>query len=94
LKYKIKVYNKDRLPKKYTGGYIIACNHQKYSDPPAISAVVKGRFSFMAKKELFDRSLFFVLLIKMCGAFPVDRGAGDNSAIDKAMMVWKREESL
>jgi 1-acyl-sn-glycerol-3-phosphate acyltransferase len=89
-KYKITVYNKEKLPKKYTGSYIIACNHQSYSDPPAISAVVKGRFSFMAKKELFERGLFFKLLIKMCGAFPVDRGAKDSSAIDRSISDIKK----
>jgi len=98
-KYKITIYNKEKLPgkgspavggKNTTGGYIIACNHQKYSDPPAISAVVKGRFSFMAKKELFERSWYFTLLIKMCGAFPVDRGASDNSAIERSISDIKK----
>jgi len=89
-KYKITVYNKVKLPKKYTKGYIIACNHQSYSDPPAISAVVKGRFSFMAKSELFKRNPLFVLLIKICGAFPVDRGAGDNSAIERSISDIKK----
>jgi len=85
LKYKITVYNKIKLPQKYTGSYIIACNHQKYTDPPAIAAIVKGRFSFIAKKELFERGGFFKLLIKMCGAFPVERGSKDTSAIDRAI---------
>jgi 1-acyl-sn-glycerol-3-phosphate acyltransferase len=89
-KYKFKVYNKEKLPKKYRGGYIIACNHQKYADPPAISAVVKGRFSFMAKSELFEKNPFFTLLIRMCGAFPVVRGANDNSAIDRAISDLKK----
>jgi 1-acyl-sn-glycerol-3-phosphate acyltransferase len=90
LKYKIRVSNKDKLPKKYTGGYIIACNHQSYTDPPMIAAVVKARFSFMAKKELFARNPFFALLIKACGAFPVERGAKDNSAIERAVYDIKR----
>jgi len=90
IKYKITVYNRNKLPKKYTGGYIIACNHQKYADPPAIAAVVKGRFSFMAKDELFRKNIFFAVLIRMCGAFPVVRGAKDNSAIERAVSDLKK----
>jgi len=90
IKYKITVYNRDKLPKNYTGGYIIACNHQKYADPPAIAAVVKGRFSFMAKDELFRKNIFFAVLIRMCGAFPVVRGAKDNSAIERAVSDLKK----
>lgn len=90
LKYKITVYNREKLPEKYTGGYIIACNHQKYTDPPAIAAVVKGRFSFMAKTELFQKNPFFTAVIRMCGAFPVVRGAKDNSAIERAVSDLKK----
>jgi len=90
LKYKITVYNKEKLPKKYTGRYIIACNHQKYSDPPALAAVVKGRFSFMAKDELFHKNPFFTLIIRLCGAFPVVRGAKDNAAIERAVSDLKK----
>jgi 1-acyl-sn-glycerol-3-phosphate acyltransferase len=38
----------------------------------------------MAKSELF-KNKFFSWLIRKCGAFPVERGAGDNAAIDKAI---------
>lgn len=89
LKYKIKVYNRHKLP-KLRGGYIIACNHQKYSDPPAITAVARGRFSFMAKAELFQKNVFFTLLIRACGAFPVVRGGGDNAAIDRSVSDLKK----
>ncbi len=86
LKYKMHVLNKNNIPldlKK--GGYIIACNHQKYYDPVAIAAVFKGKFSFMAKAELFAKNKAFAWIIKKCGAFPVVRGAGDNVAIDQAL---------
>ncbi|MCL2036452.1 MAG: 1-acyl-sn-glycerol-3-phosphate acyltransferase [Oscillospiraceae bacterium] len=89
-KYRITVYNREKLPKKYSGGYIIACNHRSYSDPPAIAAVVKGRFSFMAKVELFKKSRFFAFIIRMCGAFPVERGSSDNSAIERAISDLKK----
>ena len=94
IKYRIKIYNKVKLPKNYTKSYIIACNHQKYTDPPAIAAVVKGRFSFMAKDELFHQNPFFTFIIKMCGAFPVVRGAGDGAVIDKSVDFLKKGRVL
>ncbi|MCL1866577.1 MAG: 1-acyl-sn-glycerol-3-phosphate acyltransferase [Oscillospiraceae bacterium] len=93
-KYKFTVYGKEKLPKKYSGGYIIACNHQSYSDPPAIAACVKGRFSFMAKDELFRKNPFFAFIIRMAGAFPVVRGAGDSSVIDKSVSFIKKGRIL
>ncbi|MDR0197044.1 MAG: 1-acyl-sn-glycerol-3-phosphate acyltransferase [Oscillospiraceae bacterium] len=89
FKYKIKMLNRENLP-KLRGGYIIACNHQRYTDPPAIAASVKGVFSFMAKEELFHKNPFFTLIIRLCGAFPVVRGAKDNSAIERAVSDLKK----
>ncbi len=91
IKYRIKVIGGDNRPYKngIKGGYIIACNHQEYADPPLIAAVVKAKFSFMAKSELFEKNKFFAWLIKCCGAFPVVRGAGDNTAIETATKTLK-----
>lgn len=83
LRYKMKVLNSENIP-QLKGGFIVASNHQSYSDPPAIAAVFKGRFSFMAKSELFKNKLFAWLITK-CGAFPVVRGSKDNSAIERAV---------
>ncbi len=87
IKHRITVLNGDKRPYKngIKGGYIIACNHQSYSDPPLIAAVNRAHFSFMAKSELFEKNKLFAWLISRCGAFPVVRGAGDNSAIERAV---------
>ena len=87
IKHRLKVVNGENRPHKngIKGGYIIACNHQEYSDPPLIAAVLKAKFSFMAKSELFEKNKLFAWLIRKCGAFPVVRGAGDNAAIDTAI---------
>lgn len=87
IKHRITVINGENRPYKHgiKGGYIIACNHQEYSDPPLIAAVNRAHFSFMAKSELFEKNKAFAWLIKACGAFPVVRGAGDSSAIDRAI---------
>jgi len=87
IKHRITIVNGDNRPYKngIKGGYIIACNHQEYSDPPLIAAVNRAKFSFMAKSELFEKNKLFAWLIKACGAFPVVRGAGDNTAIEHAI---------
>ena len=88
IKYKINVINEENIP-DLKGGYIIAANHQKYVDPPLIASVIRGNFSFMAKEELF-KNPFFSWLIRRCGAFPVTRGAGDDTAINTALEVIKK----
>ena len=83
IKYKINVINEDNIP-DLKGGYIIAANHQKYADPPLIASIIRGKFSFMAKDELFHKNPFFTFIIKACGAFPVVRGAGDDAPMRMA----------
>ncbi len=81
--FKITVVGRENIPKKL-GGCIIASNHVSNNDPPFIGVVFKGKYSFMAKEELF-RNRLFGWLIRRLGAFPVKRGAKDFSAIDTAI---------
>lgn len=83
IKFKIKLHNEENIP-DLKGGFIVACNHLTYSDPPLIASVIRGKFSFMAKAELF-RNKLVAWIITRCGAFPVVRGAKDSSAIDRAI---------
>lgn len=84
IKCKITYIGTENIPQK--GGFIAACNHQSYSDPPLLATAIKGRkFSFMAKSELFQKNKLFKWLITALGAFPVERGAGDTGAIDRAI---------
>ena len=76
--YRYKVINGSNIPEK--GGFIIASNHLSFSDPVLLGLGQKRRLFFMAKIELF-KNKFFGALIRALGAFPVERGAGDNKAI-------------
>lgn len=89
IKYKVNFIGKENVP-PLKGGYIIACNHQSFSDPPLVAAMIKGKFSFMAKSELFEKNFLFSWVIRRCGAFPVSRGTGDTSAIDRAVSDIKK----
>lgn len=86
IKFKITIHHAENIP-EMSGGYIIACNHLKMLDPPIIAACIRGKFSFMAKEELFHKNPFVTFVITKCGAFPVVRGAGDDAPIKKAVEV-------
>ncbi|MBR5090340.1 MAG: 1-acyl-sn-glycerol-3-phosphate acyltransferase [Ruminiclostridium sp.] len=92
IKYRINVMHAENIP-AMKGGYIIACNHQKYADPPMVAAVIRGKFSFMAKEELF-KNPFFGWLIRRCGAFPVLRGSGDDAPIRDSVNALKNNRIL
>lgn len=55
------------------------------NDPPVVGITFKGKYTFMAKEELFEINPIFSWLISKLGAFPVRRGAKDNTAIEKAL---------
>ena len=79
----ITLVGKENIPAE-KGGFIIASNHVSNNDPPVIGIMFRGKYSFMAKEELFKNELF-AWLIRRLGAFPVKRGAGDGSAIQNAL---------
>ncbi len=82
LFYHIRVEGLENIPA--SGGFVLASNHRSYADPPLLATRLrKRRCVFMAKEELF-RNRFFGWLIRKLGAFPVTRGAGDNSVIETA----------
>lgn len=84
IKFKMTVLGRENIPKE-KGGYIIASNHVSNYDPPMVGVVFGGKYTFMAKEELFRVNPVFTWLIKKLGAFPVKRGSKDSSAIDNAL---------
>ena len=90
LPFKIKVTGLENVPDE--GGYILASNHRCLIDPIFIAAELKHRVYFMAKKELFWFP--FSLLLRALGAFPVKRGEGDHSAVEKADNIIKEKKIL
>ena len=76
--YNITVVGKENIPTA-KGGYIIASNHVSNNDPPVVGITFKGKYTFMAKEELFQKNPIFTWLITKLGAFPVKRGAKDGT---------------
>lgn len=80
---RIKVVNRDKEPNE--GSFLVCANHASASDPVVICyAFRKHQIRFMAKRELFKIPLL-ASLIKMLGAFPIDRSGADVGAIKSAV---------
>ena len=76
------------------GGYIVCANHVSATDAIALCyAFRKNQVCFMAKKELFKIPLL-AQLIRVLGAFPIDRGGSDVGAIKKAVNLVKDGKCL
>ena len=86
--FKLIIIGRENIPKE-KGSYIIASNHVSNNDPPMVGIVFKGKYTFMAKEELFKVNPLFTWLIKKLGAFPVKRGSKDTAAIDNALESLK-----
>ena len=80
--FRIKVHGKENIPS--IGGAIVAINHRSKWDVPIAGIYAPRQFGFMTKAELFKNKAF-VWIISKLGAFPVQRGKGDISAIKAAL---------
>ncbi len=80
------IKGKENLPQTTEGGrYIICCNHISIVDPVFLLVGQKHPVYFMAKSELFQNRFVAWILGTVMGAFPVERGKGDMSAVNHAM---------
>ncbi len=85
--FRIKIYGADNVPQK--GPLILVSNHASYLDPPIISSAVGRPVAFMAKEELF-RIPILNKLIKLYGAYPVNRSVADRQAIRAALSALEK----
>ena len=81
----------ENIPRE--GGVIIASNHISYYDPPFVSVSAPREVHFMAKRELFSVPILG-FLIRNLNAFPVSRGKYDRQALEAAIEVLKKRETL
>ncbi len=87
-----KVINRER--ERDAGGYIVCANHVSATDAVALCyAFRKNQVNFMAKKELFKIPVL-APLIRLLGAFPIDRGGSDVGAIKSAVNLVKDGKCL
>jgi len=71
------------------GPVIIASNHRSFLDPFVIATMARRPMYYVAKKELFLNRLQAWFLNSL-GAFPVDRGNGDQDMLTTARAILDR----
>ncbi len=77
----LRVRGAEHEPPLPEGAYLVIANHRTWADPIYLCAALKHQQPhFMAKKELFKIPLLNVL-IRALGAYPVNRGGADVSAV-------------
>ncbi len=76
-----------------SGPVILAANHRSFLDPFVIGCLTRRPVYYVAKKELFAHPVAGWLLNRL-GAFPIDRGAGDQQAMDTARVILERGDCV
>lgn len=91
LFYNFHIEGKENLPEHE--GVVIASNHRSYADPVLLTMPMEKPVTYMAKEELFKNKIFGTF-IKILGAFPVRRGAGDMQVIDDSIAILQSGKNL
>ncbi len=91
LYFRLERIGREHLPP--TGPLILAANHRSFLDPFVIGALTRRPVYYMAKRELFEHR-WQAWLLNALGAFPVDRGAGDEDAMATARAILRRGDCV
>jgi len=75
------------------GPVIFAANHRSFLDPFVIATLARRPVYFIAKQELFERR-FCGWWLNALGAFPINRGAGDQDAMATAREILERGDCV
>jgi glycerol-3-phosphate dehydrogenase (NAD(P)+) len=75
------------------GPVILAANHRSFLDPFVIACMSRRPLYYVAKKELFANKLIAWFLNSL-GAFPIDRGNGDEDAMATAREILARGDAV
>jgi 1-acyl-sn-glycerol-3-phosphate acyltransferase len=75
------------------GAVIFAANHRSFLDPFVIGTLMRRPIYYVAKKELFERR-WQGWILNALGAFPVDRGQGDEEMMRTARAILERGDSI
>jgi len=89
--YRVELRGTEHIPA--TGGVILVANHESLFDPWLLALATPRPVRYMAKSELWRHALVGRAL-EAFGAFPVERGAGDATAISNAAELLRRGEVL
>jgi glycerol-3-phosphate dehydrogenase (NAD(P)+) len=82
---------REHLPR--AGPVILMANHRSFLDPFVIGTLTRRPVYYMSKRELFERR-WQAWLLNSLGAFPIDRGAGDEHAMATARAILERGDCV
>lgn len=82
LLWRVRYTGQENIPAQ--GGYVVACNHRSFPDPILLAHGFRRQIAFIAKGELFKVPVLGMVL-RWLRMIPIERGAGDMSAVDKAI---------
>jgi 1-acyl-sn-glycerol-3-phosphate acyltransferase len=86
-----KIEGPGRIPRQ--GGVMFTSNHMSQWDLVVVHNILPRSFNTMAKVEFFE--FFFVGgLVRLLGAFPVNRGKADREALNHSIKVIKEGKLL
>ncbi len=90
----LRVRGGEHEPTLDQGAYLVIANHRSWADPIYLCDVLKHQQPhFMAKKELFNIPVLRGL-IRALGAYPVNRGGADVSAIKHTISLLQQGVSV
>ena len=87
---RMKRLGREHIPAE--GPVILAANHRSFFDPFVIGTMTRRPVYYVAKRELFAYNRLLSWVLNALGAFPVDRGAGDQDTIETARAILDRGE--
>jgi 1-acyl-sn-glycerol-3-phosphate acyltransferase len=82
---------REHIPR--SGPVLLAASHRSFLDPFVIGTLTRRPVYYMAKRELFERR-WQAWLLGALGAFPVDRGKGDEHAMTTARTILERGDCV
>jgi glycerol-3-phosphate dehydrogenase (NAD(P)+) len=91
LYFRLERIGHERIPG--SGPVLLAANHRSFLDPFVIGALTRRPVYYVAKRELFERR-WQAWLLNGLGAFPIDRGAGDEHAMATARAILERGDCV
>jgi glycerol-3-phosphate dehydrogenase (NAD(P)+) len=91
LYFRLERIGSEHLPR--TGPLLLASNHRSFLDPFVIGSLVRRPVYYVAKRELFEKP-WQARLLNSLGAFPIDRGAGDQDAMATAREILRRGDCV
>jgi 1-acyl-sn-glycerol-3-phosphate acyltransferase len=88
--YNVEVTGAERIP---AGPAILVANHESLFDPWILALVTPSPVRYMAKSELWKYGLVGAAM-ESFGAFPVERGTGDTTAVSRAAELLRQGSVL